>query len=175
MFASHAFLPATSDIPLTLDFDFGSLRKKNWIFCFGGKKIMTLKGWWLVSPRGTTTGFGRERVWRERYGSHKRSRNYSRKLRERTPLVFRTFQYLGGIFQDISVSHFDSRRSLSLANRQRSTSLIFFVNFTQPCDHHDRKIRTIRKSDARWRGRRVRNYRKLIWHANLLYVPNIKM
>ena len=38
MFASHAFLPATSDIPLTLDFDFGSLRKKNRIFCFGGKK-----------------------------------------------------------------------------------------------------------------------------------------
>ena len=30
-----------------------------------------------------------------------------------------TFQYLGGISQDISVSHFDSRRSLSLANRRQ--------------------------------------------------------
>jgi len=48
----------------------------------------------------------------------------------------KTFQYLRGIFQDISVSHFDSRRSLShgSANRRRSTSPIFFVSFTQPCD-----------------------------------------
>jgi len=30
-----------------------------------------------------------------------------------------TFQYLGGISQDISGSHFDSRRSLSSANRQQ--------------------------------------------------------
>ena len=30
-----------------------------------------------------------------------------------------TFQYLGGISQDISVSHFDSRRSLSSANRRQ--------------------------------------------------------
>jgi len=30
-----------------------------------------------------------------------------------------TFQYLGGTSQDISVSHFDSRRSLSSANRRR--------------------------------------------------------
>jgi len=36
-------------------------------------------------------------------------------------------------------------------------------------------IRTIRKSAARWRGRRARGYRKLILRANLLYVPNIKM
>jgi len=35
-----------------------------------------------------------------------------------------TFQYLGGISQNISVSHFDFRRSLSLANRRRSTSPI---------------------------------------------------
>jgi len=87
-----------------------------------------------------------------------------------------TFQYLGGISQDISVSHFDSRRSLlSSANRRWSTSQILFVSFTQPCDQHDRKIRTMRKSAARWRGRRARGYRKLILRANLLYVPNIKM
>jgi len=86
-----------------------------------------------------------------------------------------TFQYLRGISQDISVSHFDSRRSLSSANRRRSTSPIFFVSFTQPCDQQDRKIRTIRKSAARWRGRRARGYRKSILRANLLYVPNIKM
>jgi len=88
----------------------------------------------------------------------------------------KTFQYLGGISQDISGSRFDSRRSLmSSANRQRSTSPILFVSFTQPCDQHDRKIRTIRKSAARWRGRRARGYRKWILRANLLYVPNIKM
>jgi len=86
-----------------------------------------------------------------------------------------TFQYLGGISQDISVSHFDYRRSLSSANRRRSTSPILFVSFTHPCDQHDRKIRTIRKSAARWRGRRARDYRKLFLRANLLYVPNIKM
>jgi len=43
-----------------------------------------------------------------------------------------TFQYLGGISQEISVSHFDSRRSLSSANRRRTTSPILFVSFTQP-------------------------------------------
>ena len=93
-----------------------------------------------------------------------------------------TFQYLGGISQDISGSHFDSRRSLSSANRRqivgdRSTWPILFVSITQPCDQHDRKIRTIRKSAARswWRGRRARGYRKLILRVNLLYVPNIKM
>jgi len=52
---------------------------------------------------------------------------------------------------------------------------IVFVSFTQPCDQHDRKIRTIRKCAARWCGRRAWGYRKLILHANLLYVPNIKM
>jgi len=72
-----------------------------------------------------------------------------------------TFQYLGGISQDISVSHFDSRRSLSSANRRRSTSLILAVSFTHPCDQHDRKIRTIRKSAVRWRGRRARGYTKI--------------
>jgi len=87
-----------------------------------------------------------------------------------------TFQYLGGISQDISVSHFDSCRSLmSSANRRRSTSPILLVSFTQPGDQDDRKIRTIRKSAARWRERRARGYRKLILRANLLYVPNIKM
>ena len=86
-----------------------------------------------------------------------------------------TFQYLGEISQDIAVSHFDSHRSLSSANRRRSTSPILFVSFTQPCDQHDKKIRTIRKSAARWRGRRAQGYRKLILRAILLYVPNIKM
>jgi len=85
------------------------------------------------------------------------------------------FQYLVGISQDISVSHFDSRRSLSSANRRRPTSPILFVSFTQPCDQHDRKIRTIFKSAARWRGRRARGYRKLILRANLLHVPKIKI
>ena len=33
----------------------------------------------------------------------------------------------------------------------------------------------IRKSAARWRGRRARDYRKLSLRANLLYVPNITM
>jgi len=63
----------------------------------------------------------------------------------------------------------------STANRWRSTWPILFVNFTQSCDQHDRKIRTIRKSATRWRGRRAQGYRKLILRANLLYVPNIKM
>jgi len=63
-----------------------------------------------------------------------------------------TFQYLGRISQDISVSHFDSRRSLSSSNWRRSSSPILFVSFTQPCDQHDRKIRMIRKSAAWWRG-----------------------
>ena len=65
--------------------------------------------------------------------------------------------------------------SVSSANRRRSTSLILFVSFTQLCDQHDRKIWTIRKSAARWCGRRARGYRKLILRANVLYVPNIKM
>ena len=62
------------------------------------------------------------------------------------------FQYLSGISQDISVSRFDSRRSLSSANGRRSTLPMLFVSFIQPCDHHDRKIRMIRKSAAWWRG-----------------------
>jgi len=86
-----------------------------------------------------------------------------------------TFQYLGGISKDISVFHFGSCRSLSPANRRRSTSPILFLSFTQPCDQHDRKIPTICKSAAQWRGRRARGYSKLILRANLLYVPNIKM
>jgi len=85
MFASHAFLPATSDIPLTLG-------RKNRIGCFGGIKNLDfeMKGADQSPPRGTqaTTGRGRERELRERDGSHKRSRNYSRKLRERTPLPY---------------------------------------------------------------------------------------
>ena len=63
----------------------------------------------------------------------------------------------------------------STANRRRSTWPILFVSITQTCDQHDRMIRTIRKSAARWRGRRARGYRKLILRANLLYAPNIKM
>jgi len=86
-----------------------------------------------------------------------------------------TFQYLGGISQDISVSHFDSHRSLNSANRRRSTSPILFISFTQPCDQHDRKIRMISKSAARWHGRRARGYWKLILRANLLYVSHFKM
>jgi len=82
-----------------------------------------------------------------------------------------TFQYLVGITQNISVSRFDSRRSPSSANWRRSTSLILFVSFTQPCDQHGRKIRTIRRSTARWRGRHAKGYRKWILRANLLYVP----
>jgi len=78
----------------------------------------------------------------------------------KTILFENTFQYLGGISQDISVSQFDFRRSQSSANRRRSTSAILLVSFTQPCDQHDRKIRTIRKSAARWNGRRARGSRK---------------
>jgi len=63
----------------------------------------------------------------------------------------------------------------STANRRRSTWPILFVSITQPCDQHDRMIRTIRKSAAWWRGRRARGYRNLILRVNLLYVPNIKM
>jgi len=79
--------PATSDIPLTLG-------RKNRIRCFGGKKMwLRNEGSWPVPPRGTTTEMGRERELRERDCSHKRSRNYSRKLRERTthttPKTFR--------------------------------------------------------------------------------------
>jgi len=66
-------------------------------------------------------------------------------------------------------------RSLSSANRRRSTSPIFLVSFTQPCDQQDRKIRTIRKSAAQWCGRRARGYRKSILPVNLLFVPNINM
>jgi len=80
MFASHAFLLATSDIPLTLG-------RKNRVWSFGGKKSwLRNEGSWPVPPRGSTTGMGRERELRERDGAHKRSRNYSRKLRGRTPL-----------------------------------------------------------------------------------------
>jgi len=86
-----------------------------------------------------------------------------------------TFQYLGGKSHDISVSHFDSRRSLSSANRRWFTLLILFVSPTQPCDQHDWKIRTICKSTARWRRRRARGYRKLILRANLLCDPNIEI
>jgi len=43
------------------------------------------------------------------------------------------FQYLRGSSQEIPVSHFDSRRSLSSANRRRSTFPIIFVSFTQLC------------------------------------------
>jgi len=43
MFASHAFFPATSDIPLNLG-------RKYRIFCFGEKKIVTSKRRELTSP-----------------------------------------------------------------------------------------------------------------------------
>jgi len=98
MLASHTFLPATSDISLTLVFGLGSLGRENRICCFGGKKNHDLEkahkqirneGSWTVSLRATTTGMGKEREFRERDGSHKRSRKYSRKLRERTPLQWK--------------------------------------------------------------------------------------
>ena len=84
-----------------------------------------------------------------------------------TILFENNFQYLHRIFQDMSVSNFDSRRSLSSANRRWSTSPIVFVSFTQPCNQQDMKIRTIRKSAARWHGRRAWGYRKSILRANL--------
>ena len=78
MFASHAFLPATSDIPLTLVFGFGSLGRKNRMYCFGGEITwLQNEGSWPVSPRRTTTGMWREWELRECDGSHKRSWNYS--------------------------------------------------------------------------------------------------
>ena len=52
----------------------------------GKKSWLRNEGSWPVPTRGTTTGMGRERGLRERDGSHKRSRNHSWKLRERTPL-----------------------------------------------------------------------------------------
>ena len=70
-----------------------------------------------------------------------------------------TFQYLGGISQDFSVSF----RFPQVTLFGKSTAI------------YDWKIRTIRKSAARWRGRRARGYRKLIFCANLHSVPNIKM
>jgi len=101
--------------------------------------------------------------------------NFAETIRKLFLFFENTFQYLRGISQEISVSHFDSHRSVISANRRQFTSPILFVSFTQPCDQHDRKIQTIRKSAARWRGRRARGYRKLILRANLLYVSNIKM
>jgi len=78
MFASNAFLPTSSDIPLTLE--------KTWIEVafLAGKSLLWNEGSLPVPPRGVTTGMGGGR---EHNGSRKRSRNYSRELRERTLLV----------------------------------------------------------------------------------------
>jgi len=77
---NHSLVYKSSDIPLTLG-------RKNQVCCFGGKKSrLRNEGSWPVPPWGDTTGVGRERELREHDGSHKRSRNYSRKLRECTPL-----------------------------------------------------------------------------------------
>jgi len=86
MFASHTFLPATSDIPLNLG-------RKYLVYCFGGEKHRDFepKGF-DQCPRGTTTGMGRERESRERDGSHKCSRNYSREPRERKPLIMKGYE-----------------------------------------------------------------------------------
>ena len=70
----------SSNIPLTLG-------RKNWVCCFGGKKIMTSKRMELTCPPQGGKRMGRERELREHNGSHKRSRNYSRELREHTPLI----------------------------------------------------------------------------------------
>ena len=60
--------------------------KSNLLFWREKNRDFETKGVDQVPPGGTTTGIGRKRELRERDGSHKRSRNYSRKLRERTPL-----------------------------------------------------------------------------------------
>jgi len=81
-------------------------------------------------------------------------------------------------WKNLSVSRWNLPGYFSVSfrfNRRRCTSPILFVSFTLPCDQYDRKIQTICKSAARWRGRRARGYRKLILRVNLLYVPNIKM
>jgi len=62
-------------------------KKSSLLFRRGKKSWLRNKGSWLVPLRVDTTGMGRERELRERDSSHKRSRNYSRELRERTPLV----------------------------------------------------------------------------------------
>jgi len=82
MFASNAFLPASSDISLTLG-------RKNGVCFLSGKKNRDFetKGLsYLCPPRKVTTGMGRERELTERDGSSKHSRNYSQELRERTSL-----------------------------------------------------------------------------------------
>jgi len=61
--------------------------KSNFLFRRGKNRDFETKGVWPVPSRGTTTGMGSQRKSRQRDGSHKRSRNHSRKLRERTPLV----------------------------------------------------------------------------------------
>ena len=48
-----------------------------------------------------------DQIWRKRFFS------------KIVPVLRNTFQYLGGISQEISGSHFDSRRSLSSANRRQ--------------------------------------------------------
>jgi len=80
MFGSHTFLSQRPTFlwPLGGKIEFAVLAgKKSWL---------RNEGSWPVLTRGTTTGIGREQELRERDGSHKRSQNYSRKLRERTPL-----------------------------------------------------------------------------------------
>jgi len=66
-----------------------TLLKPKFALLAGRKSWLRNEGSWPVPPRGTTTGMGRERELRKCDGSYKRSRKYSRKPRERTPLTFR--------------------------------------------------------------------------------------
>jgi len=78
--------------------------KSNLLFWRGKKLWIWNEGSWPVPPRATTTGMGRERELRERDSSHKHSRNYFWKLRERTPLHFLTERYRNWISRYLDVS-----------------------------------------------------------------------
>jgi len=71
-----------------------TLGGKNQFAVLAGKKswLRSEGSFWPVPPRGTIrilgpTGMGRERKLREHDGSHNHSWNYSRELKERTPLL----------------------------------------------------------------------------------------
>ena len=122
---------------------------------------------WCLKFRYLSRGLIIDQIWRKRFFLKivPVFRKYLSVSRWNLPGDFRVS------FQFPQVTEFGK----STANRQRSTWPILFFSITQPCDLHDRKIQPIRKSAARWRGRRARGYMKLILRANLLYVPNIKM
>jgi len=106
MFARHAFLPASSDIPLGGKIEFAVL---------AGKKILTC---W---PQGVH--------YRNRKGTgikgtrHKRYRNYSRELRECTPLPFgQKVHPSGGVF----IRKIRSLHSSLLISQ--TTTVVFKIN-----------------------------------------------